>query len=1024
MAARTHSREEANKTRKQAMAFQIPEDNGTDESVVTLRGSVLTAAEEQRKWLQEALIAVDRKGTIMRNSMENKDSIAVVIRAAAQMLDELRTNLLEPQNYYELYMKVFSMMEVFVAYLEDEHRAKRHTLEEMYERVQFCGYIVPRLYLLIAAGAVYIDAGDQPALEIARDLVEMCKGVQHPTRGLFLRHFLLTMMKGKLPGDPNRRVRDVRNGPAEETQQQECRDEEDGGTVTDTANLLVQNFKEMNWLWIRMEAGSYANRNGGSTNSVTSCSPATATMPATSSPLAGSSAVSSWSSDTATRPGSPSRSLRAARRTQQERRAMCVLVGMNVVRVAQLDGISRDVYASSILPQLLCILVRYCEPLAQQYLFEILIQVFPDELHLFTIDQLFDAISRTVPGVDVSELLHSLMLRLCKYAVAVQDGVTEVSSPEEEGKLRDMFPMLLRQMSSMPVSYSAHMCAVTVIKRTSAVPPPTPMMLGAYVTTMRHLVDVVMTLYGKSAKRRFMSLSNVVDVVASKFPSAAADLSESTGVVEVAVAAAEASTPVSISPAAAVAAGHFLVHVITQCCATVQEVMAMENIAALTSCLPFLQRREVAMAVCEVALRGSTAAPVLPSVDKAVSSSATGRGLKPAVVVTAPPPSPRPITTLEDVARLFELLDPILLEQPDAPSDLQLIYKYNPVVEFIDEQNLVCRTLHLLANDDPAVYAKMLTGVRKVLLQGGARRIPLTYPTLMTLHRRAALRLYAQYQRLSSSTKSDEGERNGEEAAMAASQAMKAVRKCFGYVYSGDSKGILEVFAVEAPTEAIKEYLLFSNTADVCEQSETSYALYVEALTLYEGHTENSHEQIDALIACVNALYHMRNMPEESYEVLAAKVCQYASKTLKKRDQSYLVAVCASLFAKKQLSHESQERVQECLQRSLKLAGQVLALAQLQLYVQLLNLFLHFFTSKSGYLVSVELVNELMEKISEVSEVQRSEVSGEANDITADEEDKVSAANTFAKIRLVYRNITKYIRSRQSAEERWTEIDV
>ncbi|CAJ1008297.1 putative Vacuolar protein sorting-associated protein 35 [Leishmania naiffi] len=1000
------------------MAFRTPEDEDTDEPIVTLRGPVLTAAEEQKKWLQEALIAVDRKGGIMCNSIEAKENIIVVIRAAAQMLDELRTNLLEPQNYYELYMKVFSMMETFMEYLEDENRAKRHTLEEMYERVQFCGYIVPRLYLLIAAGAVYIKDGDQPALDIARDLVEMCKGVQHPTRGLFLRHFLLTMMKGKLPGDPNRLASDVRNGATD-----------DGGTVTDTANLLVQNFKEMNWLWIRMEAGSYANRNGGSTNSVTAGSPTTAALTAPSPPPTVSIAASSWSPDTGTHPGAPlglpQRSLRAARRTQQERRAMCVLIGINVVRVAQLDGISRDVYANTILPHLLSIMVRYCEPLAQQYLFEVLIQVFPDEFHLFTIDKLFGAIIRTVSGVEVTELLRSLMERLCKYAMAVQDGVADVSSPEEEAKLRDLFPMLLTQLSGMPISYKTHMLTNTVIKRTSSVPPPTPMMLGAYVTTMRHLADVAMTLYGRSTKRRFMSLSNIIDVTAAKFSVAAADPSEAMNGAEAATAAA-VSTAASISPAAALAAGQFLVHVITGCCATVQEVMAMEGIATLTSCLPFLQRREVAIAVCEVALRGSTAAPVLPSVSKAASSGASSGGLKSAAVVTAPPPLSRPITTLEDVARLFELLDPFLVEQPDAPSDLGLIYRYNPTVEFVEEQNLVCRILHLLANDDPAVYTRMLTGARKALLQGGARRIPLTYPTLMTLHRRAALRLYAQYQRAASSnSKSDEGERDGDDAATAAaSQAMKAVRNCFSHMHSGDSKGILEVFAVEAPVEALKEYLRCSNTADVCEQPETSYELYVAALTLYEGHVEDTREQIESLVACVNSIYQMRHMAEENYEVLAARICQYASKMLKKRDQSYLIAICAALFAKKQLSRESQERVQECLRRSLKLAGQVLALAQLQLYVQLLNIFLRFFTPKSGYLVSVELVNELIEKISETSEVQRSEVSGDGNSSAVDNEDRDKAANTFANIRLFYRNITKYIRSRQSVEERWNEIDV
>lgn len=1044
------------------MAFRLPENADVEETVVMLHGTVLTAAEEQKKWLTESLIAVDRKAGVMRVCIDKAEDMSVIIRAAAQMLDELRTNLLEPQNYYELYMKVFTAMEGFVAYLADEHRAGRHKLEEMYERVQFCGYIVPRLYLLIAAGAVYIDAGDQPALEIARDLVEMCKGVQHPTRGLFLRHFLLTMMKGKLPGDPSWTAESSGNGGAAAAGEDGAVTRDGGGTVADTASLLVHNFKEMNWLWIRMEAGSYVNRNGGSTNSVASggggsAAPGQAPAPAPSSSSPPGSATTrasdraGWDSRPSsprTPLGPPQRSLRAARRTQQERRAMCVLVGMNVVRVSQLEGLTCELYSSTILPQLLSIMVRYCEPLAQQYLFEILIQVFPDEFHLFTIDKLFDAISRTVAGVEVPELLRSLMDRLCKYAMAVQDGVTDVSGPEEEAKLRDLFPMLLNQMSEMPVSYRTHMIANNVIKRTSSVPPPTPMLLGAYVTTMRHLAGVALTLYGKSTKRRCMAVANVVDVIAAKFTATAAAPAEGEAAAgKDEAAAAAASGPVSISPAAALAANQFLVHLITECCATVQEALAMEGIATLAACLPFLERREVAVTLCETALRGSTAAPLLPTVSK----SASGGSKTPVPVAAAA--APRPITALEDVARLFELMDPILVDQPDTPSDEQLIYRYNPAVEFVDEQNLVCRTLHLLTSDDPAVYVKMLTGARKLLLQGGARRIPLTYPTLIALHRRAALRLYAQYRKESASSAADGGaaaaaESTGEEAAAvsasasasasptaAAAQAMKGIRKFLSHVYSGDSKGILEVYAVEVPIEALKEFLLCASTADVCEQPETSYELYAEALTLYETHVEDTREQIDVIVAFVNALYSMRNMAEENYEVLAAKVCQYASKMLKKRDQSHLIAVCAALFAKKQLSHDNQKRVQECLRRALKLAGQVLALPQLHLYVQLLNIFLHFFTAKSGYLVTVDLVNELVEKITEVSEVQRVEVGagngaagtgdeGGAGDAAAAESDSEAAAATFAEIRLVYRNITKYIRSRQSAEERWGEIEV
>ena len=54
-------------------------------------------------------------------------------------------------------------------------------------------------YLLITVGSVYIHSKEVPAKDVLKDLVEMCKGVQHPTRGLFLRHYLSEMTKDKLP---------------------------------------------------------------------------------------------------------------------------------------------------------------------------------------------------------------------------------------------------------------------------------------------------------------------------------------------------------------------------------------------------------------------------------------------------------------------------------------------------------------------------------------------------------------------------------------------------------------------------------------------------------------------------------------------------------------------------------------------------------------------------------------------------------------------------------------------------------
>jgi len=68
---------------------------------------------------------------------------------------------------------------------------------ELYERVQSCGNVLPRLYLLITVAGVYIKSLEAPARDILKDLVEMSKGVQHPMRGLFLRNYLSQVRGGR-----------------------------------------------------------------------------------------------------------------------------------------------------------------------------------------------------------------------------------------------------------------------------------------------------------------------------------------------------------------------------------------------------------------------------------------------------------------------------------------------------------------------------------------------------------------------------------------------------------------------------------------------------------------------------------------------------------------------------------------------------------------------------------------------------------------------------------------------------------
>lgn len=71
--------------------------------------------------------------------------------------------------------------------------------EELYEQVQYTPTFIPRLYLMILVGSCCIRTKQVPAKKIIYDTLEMCKGIQNPMRGLFLRNFFIREMKDKFP---------------------------------------------------------------------------------------------------------------------------------------------------------------------------------------------------------------------------------------------------------------------------------------------------------------------------------------------------------------------------------------------------------------------------------------------------------------------------------------------------------------------------------------------------------------------------------------------------------------------------------------------------------------------------------------------------------------------------------------------------------------------------------------------------------------------------------------------------------
>lgn len=140
--------------------------------------------EEQNALLQDSINVIKQETAQMKRSLETRGKLMDALKHASLFLTELRTSQLTPKQYYELYMMVFDSLNLLANFLKDNH--PHHHLADLYELVQYAGNIVPRLYLMITVGTVYMSVPDAPVKEIMKDMIEMCRGVQYPIRGLFL----------------------------------------------------------------------------------------------------------------------------------------------------------------------------------------------------------------------------------------------------------------------------------------------------------------------------------------------------------------------------------------------------------------------------------------------------------------------------------------------------------------------------------------------------------------------------------------------------------------------------------------------------------------------------------------------------------------------------------------------------------------------------------------------------------------------------------------------------------------------
>ncbi|KAL3640997.1 Vacuolar protein sorting-associated protein 35B [Castilleja foliolosa] len=368
---------------------------------------ISTGIEDEEKWLAEGIAGIQHNAFYMHRALDS-NNLREALKYSAQLLSELRTSRLSPHKYYELYMRAFDELRRLELFFKDEDR-HGCSVVDLYELVQHAGNILPRLfctwyskswisrslcqvlYLLCTVGSVYIKSKEAPAKDVLKDLVEMCRAVQHPIRGLFLRSYLAQVSRDKLPDLGSEY-------------------EGEGDTAMDAVEFVLQNFTEMNKLWVRMQHKG---------------------------------------------------PLREKEKLEKERNELRDLVGKNLHVLSQIEGVDLEIYRDTVLPRVLEQIVNCKDELAQYYLMDCIIQVFPDEYHLQTLEILLGACPQlqiflmllfdSQPTVDLKTVLSQLMERLSNYASSSSELLPEFLQVEAFAKLSNAIGKVIEAQADMPV---------------------------------------------------------------------------------------------------------------------------------------------------------------------------------------------------------------------------------------------------------------------------------------------------------------------------------------------------------------------------------------------------------------------------------------------------------------------------------------------------------------------------------------------------------------------------------------------
>lgn len=599
----------------------------------------------------------------------------------------------------------------------------------------------------------------------------------HLNRGLFLRNYLLQSCRNILP--------DV---TVEDYTGAEGGKEDHSGTIEDSIDFVLLNFAEMNKLWVRMQHQGHT---------------------------------------------------RDKDRREKERLELRLLVGTNLVRLSQLETIDVERYKNVVLPGILEQAVSCRDGIAQEYLMECLIQVFPDEFHLTTLTPFLNSCAQLVLTVNVKNIIIALIDRLATSK--------DIELPD------DLFEIFFKQINN-------------IIKSRQDMP----------------LEDIIM-MKGSLINFAIKKIPNEEDrdaCIDSVFEALLNVIKEKYSGVRIQYRSNNAGKELL----------KFLKLPI--------ECKASSSMGPIKMSLKLKNFRKLLKEASDSELQLQIAISLLTS---ALDNN-------------------NDETVVEEYRLSLQEIEDFLSELCEP---LWKVVKNNEKDEldedFIDEQTLMARFIHYLPSpfvvpqDDLDLHYSILQSCKRILGQGGPKRILYTFPSIVF----ECISLTLKYSR------------------KGAGDDPKWEEKC-KRIFSVINETITALNDSNCPSLCLKLYLQAALNASKTgtDDSETwAYEFATKALSLYEEEISDSKERLSAFLLIIGTIKDINFKLEDNIKPLRSQCPLFASQFIKKPDQVKAILAASMLF-----SDDSVNDMVKCIKKCDKITASVSDKElRLQLWVEIFS---------------------------------------------------------------------------------------